>query len=136
MLHGAVFAADVDATDQVGLVFLGSHPARRAAGRAALAEGEHAGALRSGVKKASACRLDEQVGLHPPGFLYPHPQRHEEVGIAGQEGAHADCPRTLVRLIRSRSRWRQAQHHVLLAGATRPNGTGVFAAVARIQRHR
>ena len=53
----------------------------------------------SGVRKASAWMRDEQVGLHPPRLLHALVQRHEEVGVARQHGAH----RSGMALMRSRS---------------------------------
>ncbi len=129
----ASWCADVHAADLVGLVLLVGEPARGAAGGAALAQREHAGAARIGRGEGIGMDAHEQVGLHAPRLLHAHAQRHEEVGVAREEGAHrvavdaagVDAVAQPVR---------DLQHDVLLARAVGADGAGVFAAVAGIER--
>ena len=134
LLDLGVFGFDVEAANLVGLVFLGGHPARRRAGGAVLAQGEHAGALRAGREKRIGVDADHQVSLHVAGFLHAHMQGHKEVGIAGEVGTHGAAVEVgLVDAVAQAVR--QAQHHVFFTRTPRPDGARVFTAVARIQRN-
>ena len=79
-------------------------------------------------------QADKQVGLHAKGFLHPHMQRHKEVPVAGEKGAH----RVAVdgsRIDAFSQPQGQPQHHVFFAGAGRADRAGVFTPMAGIQRH-
>ncbi len=100
---------------------------------AALAQRKHAGAARAGGEEGVGMDADEQVGLHPPGLLHAHLQRHKKIGVAREEGAHrvavdgggVDAVAQQVGHL---------EHHVFLARAARADGAGVFAAVAGVER--
>jgi hypothetical protein len=69
----------------------------------------------------------EQVGLHALGLLHAFAQRHEEVGVAREQHAHAGLGvEALAQLQRHR------QHHVLFLQAGGPDRAGILAAVAGI----
>ena len=131
--HLGIPSLDVQATDQIGLVFLCGHPARCRAGRAALAQRKDAGALRAGCKKRIGVDADEQVGLHMAGLLHPHMQGHKKIGVAREVGAQGVAvdgggvnaiPQAVG----------QTQHHVFFLRAAGSDGAGVFAAMTGVQR--
>jgi hypothetical protein len=127
--HGGVVRLDVDAAHQVGGVLLVGHPARGGAAGCAVAQGEHRRAARLLVEEGVGVDRHEQVGLHAPRLAHPLVQRHEEVGVSGEHGAHAGMA-----LMRSRSCIADLQHHVLLAQPARAGRAGILAAVARVDR--
>ena len=130
----AVFALHIEATHQVGLVFLVGQPARCRAGCAALAQRKHAGTACSGGGEGIGMDADEQVGLHAPRFFHPRAQGHEVIAVAGQKRAHGVAAHgggvdAVAQQVG------HAQHHVFFARARRADGAGVFTAVAGVQRH-
>ena len=73
----------------------------------------------------------EQVRLNAPGLLNPHLQRHEEIGVARQHGAH-------IRLgINSRlEALGHRQSDILFVGTALTNRAGILTTMARIERDR
>ena len=129
---------DVQPAHAVGAVFLIGHPARgRARGRS-LAEGKHAGAARFGREEGIGVQADEQIGLHPLGFLHPHMQGHKIIGVTRQEGAHRQVAalgfqhRAIDAVAQAQSDFKD---HIFFTGPFGADGARVFAPMARIQRH-
>ena len=72
---------------------------------------------------------DEQVGLHAPRLLHALVQRHEEVGVSRQHGAHRGIGVDAVA-----QQHRDGEHHVLFAQPGRADGAWIFAAMAGVER--
>jgi len=73
----------------------------------------------------------EEIGLHTARLLDAHLQRHEEIGIARQHGAHVRLgvdPR-----LQAAGNF---ERDVLFVGAGLADGARVFAAVAGVKRDR
>ncbi|KAG0935019.1 hypothetical protein G6F31_015996 [Rhizopus arrhizus] len=127
--HLAVVAAQVDAADQVGRVFLVGHPARLSAGGAALRQREHRRSIGRRLDPGVRMDRDEQVRVHAAGLLHTHMQRHEVVVVARQVGAHERL--AVDQRLQAPG---DAQHHVFFAQAAAADGARIFAAMTRIQR--
>ena len=132
--HLRILAAQIDAADQVGLVFFLCNPLGILAGGTALAECEDARALGSGGVKRVGVDADKQVGLHASGLLHPHMQGHKEVGIARQKRPHGVAAHA-AGVDAVTQHLGDLEHHVFLSGAAGANRAGVFTAVARVQRN-
>ena len=125
-----IVAAEVDAADQVGVVFLARHPRGGRRTGAALRQGEHRGAARIRTDPGIGVDRDEQVRLHAPRLGHALAESDEVVAVAREHHAHAalsvDQP-----LDASRDR----QRDMLLVGAAAADRARVLAAMAGIDRH-
>ena len=133
VLHLSILPAQVHAADVVGLVFFLRHPARRSARGPALAEREHAGALRTRGVEGIGVDADKQVRLHAPGFLHAHMQGHKKVSISRQERPHGAAAHA-AGVDALAQHFGDFEDHVFFARAAWANGTRVLAAMARVQR--
>ena len=64
-------------------------------------------------------------------------QRHEEVGVTREIGAHGQLRLAVLdgaRIDAFAQAMCQTQHHIFFAGAAGADGAGVFAAMAGVQR--
>ncbi len=125
----------VQATHQVGLVFLVGQPARCRAGCAALAQRKHAGTARGGGGEGVGVDADEQVGLHAPRFFHRACPGARSNRRRGSERRASGLPPTVVALMRSRSRWATRSTTSFSRVPRGADGAGVFTAVAGVQRH-
>ena len=132
-----ILGFDVQTANRVSTVFLACHPFGRSARCCALAQREHTGTAGLGVEKSIGMDADEQIGLHPAGFLHPLLQGDEKVGFTGQHGAHGQdaLARAHAGAVDAVAQAQgDLQHHIFFARATLAQGAGVFAAVSGVQR--
>jgi hypothetical protein len=83
-----ILDVDIDATDQIGGVFLLRQIAGRRTRGAALRENEDRRPVGIRPDKGIGMDRNKEVGLDSPCLLHPGMQRDEEIGIAGQHDAH------------------------------------------------
>ena len=123
-----VMVLDIDATDQVGGIFLVGHPACGGRGRTFFGQDKNRRAARSWFDPCIGMDGDEQVGLHLAGFFDAHVERDKIVAITREHDPHVGLLFDL-----GFQALGNGQHDVFFMAATAPDRARILTAVTGVE---